>query len=65
MPSVVLPPHPLAVPADEIEDPQKHIPDERAHARHLGQGAQIPCLPARADLSVLDRWLPRLLRSPP
>ncbi len=30
----------LAVPADEIEDLKKHIPDERAHARHLGQGAQ-------------------------
>ncbi len=31
----------LAVPADEIEDLKKaHPPDERAHARHLGQGAQ-------------------------
>ena len=47
------------MPADEIEDLKKHIPDERAHARHLGQGAQTLVRPPGADLSMLDRWLPR------
>ncbi len=47
------------MPADEIEDLKKHIPDERAHARSLGQGPQTLVCPPGADLSMLDRWLPR------
>ncbi len=46
------------MPADEIEDLKKHIPDERAHARHLGQGAQTLVRPPGGGPVELDRWLP-------
>lgn len=35
----------LAVPADEIEDLKSTSPDERAHARSLGQGPQTLVCP--------------------
>ncbi len=49
----------LAVPADGNRRSQSTSPDERAHARHLGQGAQTLVRPPGGRPVELDRWLPR------